>query len=75
MRFIMNLGIFIVCLGLPIAGWIFFNDKIPSWFPDTADRGIYGDQFGALILWFSRWRRRLYTIFDLSVPTAATPRT
>jgi hypothetical protein len=50
---ILNGFLLLVCLGAPQAAWAFFDRLIPQWFPAMQNRGLYGDQFGALNALFS----------------------
>lgn len=52
-KIVLNVSLVIACLGTPIAGWIWFQHSIARWFPAMQDRGLYGDQFGALNTLFS----------------------
>jgi hypothetical protein len=43
-----NAIVFSVCIGLPIAGWLYFERHVATWLPTLADRALYGEQFGGL---------------------------
>ena len=48
-----NALLLFVCLGLPFGAWLWFNCAVRGWFTSMQDRGLYGDQFGALNTLFS----------------------
>lgn len=52
-RQLLNFVVFTLCLGLPVIGWWYFDQQISLWFPVVEQRGLYGDQFGALNALFS----------------------
>ena len=50
---LLNAFLLLVCLGIPLGAWLWFNSSVRNWFGTMQDRGLYGDQFGALNTLFS----------------------
>jgi len=48
-----NLCLLALCLGIPFGAWLWFNRAVGGWFTNMQDRGLYGEQFGALNTLFS----------------------
>lgn len=49
----LNAFLVLVCLGTPLGAWLWFDSSIRNWFGTLQERGLYGDQFGALNTLFS----------------------